>query len=306
VEQAGRILSVSGDVGDTIQAGEPFACLDDTYLTLELRGNQAERKALQVDKAYYRKEVVRYSKLVKKNSSSQSQLDTAQRNLDKTQTQIESLTIAAEILQERKQRLCINPPTGWRVIERHVEPGQWVNAGTAVVEVGDYSRLVASFALSVAEYQALLAQQQEGLVVKLPEYQVELPARLIRMSPAFDEQSRKIAFELELSDGLTAHRGGIRVDLPLAIPMRSGAVLVPERAVQQRYEQYWMKRPDGSEIAVVYLGRSNGSESGWVRVVSPEIKPGDQFQIIDTNSSSKAIKNTLPINETGRDQNDQE
>jgi RND family efflux transporter MFP subunit len=268
-------------VGDNIKEGEPFACLDSTYLDLDLRANQAEREALKVDKSYFKKEVVRYSKLVKKNSSSQSQLDTAQRNLDKTQTQIEALTIAAKILQERKARLCIDAPAGWLVIKRHVEPGKWVNAGEPVVEVGDYSHLVAPFALSVAEYQALHKQLDKGLNVKLPELEAELPANIIRVSPAFDEQSRKIHLELELSDGLPAYRGGIRVDLALEVPTRSGAVLIPERALQQRYEQYWLKRPDGNEIAVVYLGRSNGMDGEWVRVVSPEIQPGDQFQLFD-------------------------
>jgi hypothetical protein len=67
----------------------------------------------------------------------------------------------------------------------------------------------------------------------------------------------------------------------LEVPTRSGAVLIPEQALQQRYEQYWLKRPDGDEIAVVYLGRSNGMDGEWVRVVSPEIKPGDQFQVFD-------------------------
>ncbi|MEW8008678.1 MAG: efflux RND transporter periplasmic adaptor subunit [Candidatus Thiodiazotropha endolucinida] len=280
-EQAGRITSVNADIGDRIEEGVPFACLDDTYLDLELRANEAERKAMKVDKAYFRKEVARYSKLLKKNSSTQSQMDTAQRNLDKTQTQIEALIIAAEILKERKERLCIEAPAGWRVIARHVEPGKWVSAGEPVVEIGDYSRLVAPFALSVAEYQALQTQADVGLKVYLPELKEELPARIIRISPAFDEQSRKIHLELELSTGLPAYRGGLRVDLALDIPMRSGAVLIPERALQQRYEQYWLKRPDGNEIAVVYLGRSNGPQKGWVRVVSPEIKPGDRFQVFD-------------------------
>ncbi len=278
-EQAGRVVTVNGDVGDTISKGRAFACLDDTYLDLDLRANRAEQEALNVDRAYYRKEVVRYSKLVKKNSSSESQLDSAQRNLDRSETQLNSLSIAADILLERKQRLCIIAPTGWRVINRFVEPGQWINAGEAVVEVGDYSRLVAPFAASMTEYQALLAQQKTGLKVVLPDLKIEIPARLIRVSPAFDKQSRKIHFELEISKGLPSYRGGLRVELALNIPTRSGAVLVPERALQQRYEQYWLKRPDGSEISVVYLGRSNGPDEGWVRVTSPEIKPGDKFQV---------------------------
>jgi RND family efflux transporter MFP subunit len=268
---------VNGDVGDHIKDGEPYTCLDDTYLELELRSNKAERKTLEVDIDYFSKEVNRFSKLLKKNSSTESQLDEAQRNLDKTKAQYGALGIAADILKERKDRLCIEAPAGWRVMKRYVEPGQWVNAGMPVVEVGDFSRLVAPFALSTNEYNALLDKQKAGLKATLPELNLVLPARLMRVSPAFDEQSRKIHLELEISEGLTEHRGGLRVNLELDIPMQTGAVLVPADALQQRYEQYWLRRSDGSEISVVYLGRSKHPEEGWVRVVSPDIKPGDQF-----------------------------
>ncbi|MCG7947018.1 MAG: efflux RND transporter periplasmic adaptor subunit [Candidatus Thiodiazotropha taylori] len=279
-EESGRVESVNGDVGDRVDAETPFACLDNTYLKLELRTNQAEQQALQVDMAYYRKEVTRYSKLVKKNSSSESQLDSAQRNLDKTRNQLKTLSIAEKILKEREERLCISVPQGWQIIKRFVEPGQWVNGGEPVVEVGDYSRLVVPFALSATEFRALMQQQEQGLSVNLPDYQLVLPVQLIRLSPAFDERSRKIHFELQLNEGLPTHRGGMRVELSLTIPTRSGAVVVPKQALQQRYEQYWMRRPDGSEIPVVYLGRVNGSDGDWVRVTSPQIKPGDQFQMI--------------------------
>jgi RND family efflux transporter MFP subunit len=276
-ESAGRIEAVNGDVGDNIEDDEPYSCLDDTYLDLELRSNKAERRMMQVDIDYYDKEVNRFSKLLLKNSSTKSQLDAAQRNLDKTKAQHRALVIASNVLKERKDRLCIEAPSGWRVVKRYVEPGTWVNAGMPVVEVGDFSRLVAPFALSMTEYEALLEKQKAGLEVTLPELKLDLPARVIRVSPAFDEQSRKIHLELEISDGLTVHRGGLRVNLDLDIPMQTGAVLVPAHALQQRYEQYWLKRPDGSEISVVYLGRSKHLDQGLVRVVSPEIKPGDQF-----------------------------
>ncbi|MCU7905920.1 MAG: efflux RND transporter periplasmic adaptor subunit [Candidatus Thiodiazotropha sp. (ex Epidulcina cf. delphinae)] len=278
VEEAGRIERVNADVGDRIAPDQPFACQDKTFIDLELRTNQAEREALEVDMAYYRKEVARYRQLLKQNSSSESQLDSAQRNLNKTRTQLDALAIAAQILRERKQRLCIEAPAGWLVIKRFVEPGEWVNAGEPAVEVGDYSRLVASFALSVMEYQALIAQG-EGLKVRLPELQAEVPASLLRVSPAFDEVSRKIHLELEIAEGLLSPRGGLRIELGLDIPLRTGAVLVPQRALRQRYEQYWLKRPGGEEIRVVYLGRSTAPDGDWIRVVSPAVKPGDQFQL---------------------------
>ncbi|MCG8068851.1 MAG: efflux RND transporter periplasmic adaptor subunit [Candidatus Thiodiazotropha taylori] len=278
-ESAGRISQVNYETGDTIDQSTPFSCIDDTFIDLELRTNKAEAELLKVDKTFFQKETDRYKKLLKKNSSSKSQLDIARRNLDKTSLQLKILKVASDKLKERKRRLCIKPPADWHVVKRHVDNGKWVSIGEPLVEVGDYSHLSVPFALSVAQYHALKQQQKQGLKVILPEHNSEVPAKLIKVSPAFDEQSRKIHLELELSEGLPDRRGGIRVELPLDTPMFTGAVLVPEQALQQRYEQYWLRQPDGKEIAVVYLGKAANVGSGLIRVVSPDVKPGDQFLI---------------------------
>jgi RND family efflux transporter MFP subunit len=278
-ESSGRVFQVNYETGDKIAEEKPFACLDDTFLDLDIRTNNAERKSLEVDIDFYRKEVSRYRKLLKKNSSSQIKMDTAKRNLNKTQTQHEALSATAAILQEKKKRLCIQPPADWHVIQRHVDNGKWVSIGEPIVEVGDYSHLTVPFALSMVEFKALKEKEGKGLKVTLPDINLDIPAKLIKISPAFDQYSRKIHLELELYEGLTSHRGGLRVELSLDIPMYSGAVLVPEKSLTQRYEQYWLKRPDGEEVSVVYLGKSLGSDDKWVRVVSPEVNPGDLFLV---------------------------
>jgi RND family efflux transporter MFP subunit len=276
-EASGRVVEVNGDVGDVTVEGEAFACLDPTFIDLEISANRAERKSLEVDLVYFRKEVKRIRQLVEKRSSSESQLDAAVRSLDKTQVQIESLKIAGRTLQERKQRHCIRPPAGWRIISRHVEPGEWVNAGQPVLEIGDYRTLLVPFALTMDEYQAL-QERGNDLTLHLPQQGGEVSATLLRLSPAFDESSRKIAVELEIGEGIEARRGGLRAELALAIPLKSGAVMVPESALLQRYEQYWLKRPDGEEVRVVYLGRNAGRQGAEVRVSAPEVKVGDRFQ----------------------------
>ncbi|MET0066356.1 MAG: efflux RND transporter periplasmic adaptor subunit [Candidatus Thiodiazotropha sp.] len=276
-EQGGRIVAVNGDVGDSLPDGLAFACVDDTYTRLELRANRAERNTLQVDRVYYRKEVARIRQLLQQNSSSQSQLDAAQRNLDRSEAQLDALNVQAEVLNEQLKRLCVVPPSGWRVIERHVETGQWVNTGEALGVVGDYRQLVVPFALSSDEYRALLALRSSGLRVKLTETGREVDARMIRVSPAFDPASRKISLQLLLDEGIAQPRGGMRVALTLDIPARDGAVMVPEPALRQRYEQYWLKRLDGSEIPVVYRGRESRPDGDWVRVAAPDLRPGDRF-----------------------------
>jgi multidrug efflux pump subunit AcrA (membrane-fusion protein) len=265
-------------VGEKTQAETPFACLDTTFIDLDLDANRQEQAALQVDRVYYRKEVKRIRQLLAQNSSSQSQLDAAQRNLDKTQVQLKALEVAKRTLLEKKARYCITPPAGWRIIRRHVEPGEWINAGEPVVEIGDYRHLLIPFALTVEEYEALRLQG-DALSVRLPQLDLEVPVTPLRVSPAFDETSRKITMELEIAETLSDSRGGLRAELPLKLPFDTGAVMLPASALLQRYEQYWLKRPGGEEVRVVYLGREASPDGERVRVSSPEIAPGDRFQL---------------------------
>lgn len=276
-ETSGRVAAVNGDVGDLTVAEPPFVCLDTTFVDLELAANRAEQQALRVDLDYFGKEVERIRQLLAQKSSSKSQLDAAERNQDKTEVQLEALAIAGQTLQERKARHCIRTPAGWRIIRRLVEPGEWINTGEPVVEIGDYRRLLVPFALSLDEYQAL-QRLGDDLTLHLPQQGVRVPARLLRVSPAFDPDSRKIPVELEIAEGVGNPRGGLRVELSLAVPLNTGAVVVPESALLKRYEQTWLRRDDGEEVRVVYLGREAGPRGSVARVTSPEVGPGDRFQ----------------------------
>ncbi|MBL3588267.1 MAG: efflux RND transporter periplasmic adaptor subunit [gamma proteobacterium endosymbiont of Lamellibrachia anaximandri] len=275
-EASGRVEEVNADVGDRIDAKRPLVCLDDTFIKLDLRANSAETQRLEVDVRHYRKQVKRFSQLLKQKSSSESQLDDAQRNLDSARSQIASLKVQNEKLREKKKRHCINAPDGWHLVERHVEQGQWINSGEPVVRVGDYSRLLVPFALSLPEFQTLQGLG-EKLALFLPELGQKMVAKIERVSPSFDEASHKIYVELEIAVDAGTARGGLRAELTLDLPARSGAVVLPVGAVSERYEEHWLKRADGSDIRVVFLGRAKNREGEWARVTAPGVKPGDQF-----------------------------
>jgi RND family efflux transporter MFP subunit len=279
-ETSGRVEQVFVDIGDSVPEKAYFCCLDATYIDLEIESNRIEGKRLEAEFDYYKKQVERYRQLVKTNSTAQSQLDEFERHLSGFRQQIEANRVQDRILSERKQRHCISAPADWRVIERYVEPGQWLNAGGPVGQVGDYTRLLIPFALTSAEYQAAL-HNADRLKLHLVDLDLTVPARIERVSPAFDEQSRKIKLDLQISAGSDFLRGGLRTELTLRLPPQSGAVLVPAETLEQRYEEYWLQRTNGEEVKVEYLGLfEDESFSGrLVEVASPEVHPGDQFRL---------------------------
>ena len=274
-EVSGRCLSVAAQVGQAIPPDGVFARLDDVFVRLELEANRVEQARLASRVAYLEKEVKRSRSLVRRRSQAQSELDRLEDQLGQARYRLRALAIAAKTLRERQRRFALTAPAGWLVIQRLLEPGQWVARGMVVGVVGDFSTLYVPLALSHPQLRAL-RRQAGKLRLRLPELGRLVPARLARVSPAFDPATRKINLDLAIKGGLEQMRGGLRAELTLEMPDPSGAVLVPAAALSRRYQEYWLTRKDGSQVRVLVLGDGPG---GSKRVASPQVKPGQRFRL---------------------------
>jgi RND family efflux transporter MFP subunit len=276
-EEAGRCVRVVADVGDQIKKDGLFAVLDTTFIDLSLKKNRVEQERLKSLIAYNAKEVRRYEELVERETAAQSTLDSLQNKLDQAQFQIQALQVQEAELRERQSRHHIRVPPGWSIIERTVEPGEWVSVGSSLGKAGDFRILIVPFSMSPAEYSALkkLNNKVELVFPDLDEKPLAVEASLERISPAFDPETRKINLELTISGNLPEKRGGLRTELSLEIPDPSGAVLVPSSAVAERYEEFWLTRVNGDRVRVLFLG--DGPDNTY-RVRSPELRPGDRLK----------------------------
>ncbi len=274
-EVAGRCVSVDAEVGDLIGKKGVFARLDATFTKLELENNLVEQSRLKSRLTYLEKDLKRTRTLVARKSQAQAKLDSEEQKFEQTRLQLRALAVQAKTLRERIARHTIKAPTGWQVMDRKVEPGQWVASGHEVGRVGDFRTLLVPLALTPKEYDALSSLQSISL--KLPAASREVTAKIYRVSPAFDPATRKINLDLAIQDGLTKKRGGLRAELTLHLPDPSGAVWLPTFAVSQRYQEFWLQRPDGSKVRVMVLGP--GPEPNTLRLTSPEVSPGQRFRL---------------------------
>jgi len=275
-EVAGKVKTVFVDVGDIIAEHGNVSCLDDTFSKIDINSTKNDIELAKIDIAYYQKQVNRFSELVRKKNISLNQLDDVQRQLATAKRVKTSKQLLKQRQQEKLNRHCIKSPSGWFVEERYVDPGQWLDIGNPIVKVGNYSKLLVPFALSVDELNALKSMQQ-NLTVWLPEYQQHIPASIERISPAFDQQSRKIQVDLLLAKNLPVQRGGLRVNLILKLPDPDNIFLIDEKALDKRFEETWIKSKEGLSFRVNLLGRA---ENGKMRIQSPQLKAGEQFKII--------------------------
>jgi hypothetical protein len=158
-----------------------------------------------------------------------------------------------------------------------VEPGQWVREGETLGQAADFSTLLVPFALTPEQFEAL-DSQSEDLRLGLPDRATSLPAKVHRTNPGFDPETRKIVVELAISEPVERARGGLRAELELGLPERSGAVSVPRTALHKSYEEYWLTREDGTRLPVLLLGPDRDAPER-VRVTAPGLAPGQKIRV---------------------------
>jgi len=274
-EESGRVEKVVADVGDALGEDGLFALLDTTFIELDLAGNRADQQRLKGDYEYYRKEMERYRRLVKNKNAAQSTLDSNVRSHQAALQQLRAKQVEERVLMERMERFTLKGPQGWQVITRYIEPGEWVTKGEKVAELGQYDVLLVPYALTSAEY-SLLRDMKGSIKLRLTDLDLTVEARVARVSPGFDNQTRKIPVDLEIVEGDFVFRGGLRTELELNLPDPNGAVMVPASALVKAYEEYFLITPEGSRVSVVYLG---GTKDHMRRVTGENVQAGDEFKL---------------------------
>jgi len=274
-ETSGKVLELSADIGDSIDAEGRFVRLDTTFIRLDLESNRVLQDQLRTHIRYNTREMLRLRTLAAKSNASKSQLDQVEDALEDNRHKLASAQVEEKVLRERLHRSQITAPPGWRVTGREVELGQLINAGQRVGKVADYSLLRVPFALTPEQLAAL--KKPTRLQLELLDLQQKVPASIYHINPGFDANTRKIDVDLSIAgDLLASPRGGLRAQLRLDMPERTGAILLPQRAVSSSYEEHWVTRESGELVSVVVLGLA--ADGQGVRVVGEGLRPGERFR----------------------------
>lgn len=271
-EVSGRCLHIDHDVGEAITATGQFAQLDTTFLTLDLEANQLARQQTLRKLEQDRKTLQRFTVLRNKDSTTEAEYDEMQLAVDLTELRLKALQNQQTRLAERLVRHTITAPPGWRVIERFVEPGEFVVEGQQVASLGDFSQLRLKVALTFQELEQV--QSQQPLMVYFPDLAERVAAELSQISPSVAPDTRKIPVEILIGrrqvETIPTLRGGLRGVLEIVMSNEQHGYLVPATALLSGYDAHWLVRTDGTRQPVILLDEL---ETGALAVVA-----GDQLQ----------------------------
>lgn len=288
----GRVLRAFVRVGDTVQAGQPLFEVESADVTGAVNDllsalDNVQKTRVALDQA--RREEARQGSLFSARAASQRDVEQARaaaraaeadarsaeaqanaardklRVLGRTPAQIE------EIERTRQVSGVINvvAPIAGTVTQRRVGPGQWVSAGQGdpVVTISDLSTMWLVAAVREMDVPLIrVGQTVQVAVGALPGRSFE--ARVVRMAPGLDAQTRRLTVMAEIQDPQGVLRPEMFATFRISVGESLDTPAVPASAVIHR----------GSETHVWVALDGNRFE---LRRITPGIRDGDLISATD-------------------------
>ena len=264
---AARVVTVSADIGQKIQASQPLV----TLASADLGRARADLQSAKARADLAKTSLVRKRDLAAERLVPQRELQEAEATATSAAAELRAAQAALKALSSgggSGSQLVLRSPVGGVVIERDVVQGQLVDPSRTLFRVGDLSRLWLE--AHVFERDAVNVKPGTSARVTL----TALPGKSFEAKVAVvgrevDASSRTISVRLELDNPDDVLRPGMSATVHLPIGDASGTVVTVPLAAVQRVGETWcvfVPKSEGVyEVREIGRGRELGGEIEVVR-----------------------------------------
>jgi len=253
VGEGGRVLQVYVDAGDWVTQGEVLVSLDRSVQTQQAAALEAQIGVARADQQLAQNELDRAMQLVERGFVSKADVDRKTANRDAARARVNVANAQLAETRARNARLDVRAPVSGYVLERNVETGQTVSAGSGILfRIAKDGQLELQAKLSEAD----LAQIAVDIPASVTPVGVDrvFNGNIWQISPMIDAQSRQGMARIALPFDTALRPGGFA-----SVEIKSGAMtapVLPESAVQT-----------GREGSFVYIvGKNNKVQQRLVKL----------------------------------------
>ena len=286
---AGRLLSVSVQLGDSVRRGQVIAKVEDREIAEQVR--QAEA-SMEVSKATIRQREAdlkvaelnfdRSKNLFERQLLAKQALDDAESRymaavaqLDLAKAQQSQNEARLQELRFNLQNTTVSSPVDGFVGKRNVDPGAMVNTNTAIASVVEISRL--KLVVNVVERDLRMVNAGDLGIVEVDAYPGEkFNGRIARVAPVLDPATRTASIEIEIPNGDNRLKPGMYARVSLTVEERKNTLIAPKTAVIdfENKRGVWVPNQDRrAQFVPVTLGIEGPEE---IEILTG-LKEGDRF-----------------------------
>lgn len=276
-EVAGLVVELRAREGDTIRRGRSIATLRRQNLELRLAESKAELKESEARLDLARRSLERARELSDSGVISQQQFDDAASESEAWEGRVGQSEAEIARLEDDLDRSRVPAPFDGVIVAEHVDAGEWLNIGGAVVEMVSLEDLEVVTALPERYFERLEVGTPARVTLEaLPG--LEVAGKVSAIIPRADAQARTFPVKVRIANPESRIGVGMLARLAFAAGAEQPAIIVPKDAV--------VGQPNGFVVYVIAddatvrpVPVSTGSGTGeWV-AVEGGIQSGDRVVV---------------------------
>ena len=232
-EVDGRVTKLWVEEGTAVEQGIAILELDPVRRQLELDAATARVSETSATLTEARREVRRRSELRKSDISSISVLEKAQTQARLAESRHHAAQANLGVAQRSLAEATVRAPFSGMLVERKVSLGEYVQQGTALVELVSLNPIEVVF--SVAEIDSGRVHTGQRVKVTVAPYPgEEFDAVVDVVSPTIDRETRTLRVKARLDNSDGRLRPGLFARADLGVAQRTGVPVISDMAVLQR------------------------------------------------------------------------
>ncbi|GAB3722197.1 efflux RND transporter periplasmic adaptor subunit [Spirosoma lituiforme] len=254
---AGKVTKVNFDLGSSIRQGSTLVELDNRLKELSLQATQ-----LSIDRL--KKDVTRYNTLLAGNATTEIQVNETKYNYENAVNQ-------AEQIKKQIADANVKAPIGGRIVQKAIEPGEYITVGKVLGRVLDVNRLKVQVPVNESD----VYQLREGQTVKV--LADVFPGRTFNGRVTYiapqgsDEHNYPVEITIDNANGLKA---GTFVNVDFSQKSSQRALQIPRSALVESIKNPYVFVVNNNVATrrTIAIGRDFGDS---IEVLSG-LKTGDQ------------------------------
>jgi len=286
----GFLEAVAFREGSLVRKGDRLYEIDRKPLEAVLAGARADQATAQARLEKARNDVARYTPLVAKQAVSQQELDNALAARDAAGSEVEAAKAAVEKATLDLSYTRITSPIDGLAGTTAVKPGNLVGRGesTLLTTISQINPILFRVAVTEADYLRFAKRQppRTGEAPRGADIQLTLAdgglyshtGRVNLVDRAVDPTTGTLGIELAFPNPDLLLRPGQYGRTRLLLETRTGALLIPQRAVQELQSIYSVALVDASN-KVSFRTVKVGLRVGSLWVIEDGLKPGERVVV---------------------------
>jgi RND family efflux transporter MFP subunit len=244
----------------------------------QYKGQLEQAQAAQLKS---QQDFARADALFKANALTQSDYDAAKAQSDSTQGAVATAQAAVAQAQQALADCELRAPMDGQILQRNVELGMLVGAGTTAFTMGDMELVKAVFGVPDTLLSSVQLKQRQG--IRTETYAQEFFGQVSAISPQADQKSRTFQIEVTIPNPKGLLKSGMVATLDIgSAKLRNPALVVPIEAV--------VSPSDGTKSFSVFVVTHQGDkDTVHRRAVQPGPAFGNMVSILQGVSRGEKI-----------------